>query len=172
MGGDEDVGGLDVAVDDAGLVGGGERVGDLGTDLEQPLGGERLAGELLLQGLALHQLHDQKGRALVLADVVQRADVRMVQSGSGARFALEAGSRHLAAAQLLGEELQRDGPLEPGVLGLVDDAHPAAADPAHDPVVRDGLAEHRSSSMNSSVHVSPKPWTGLARSPASRPVGR
>ena len=55
------------------------------------------------QRLALEKLHDEKRRAVVLADVVERADVRMLELRERARFALEAraelrvGGEQLAA---------------------------------------------------------------------------
>ena len=42
------------------------------------------------QRLAFQVLHHQEVDAVLVADVVQRADVRMVQRGDGLRFALEA----------------------------------------------------------------------------------
>ncbi len=44
--------------------------------------------------------------------------------------------------QLLGQELQRDAAAELQILGLVDDAHAAAAELREDAVVRDRLADH------------------------------
>ncbi len=46
------------------------------------------------------------------------------------------------ACQLLGQELERHAAAELEILGLVDDAHAAAAEPGEDPVVRDRLADH------------------------------
>ena len=46
--------------------------------------------EPLGQRLALEQLHDEKVGRAVAADVVERADVRMVERGDGPRLALEA----------------------------------------------------------------------------------
>jgi hypothetical protein len=50
--GDEDVGGLEVAVDDPLLVGSGESLGDLGPDLDRLARGERSGLQPLPQGLA------------------------------------------------------------------------------------------------------------------------
>ena len=43
----------------------------------------------------------------------------------------------------LGQELQRDQAMQPRVFGLVDHAHPAAAELFDDAVMRDGLADHK-----------------------------
>lgn len=72
-----------------------------------------------------------------LIDFVNRADVRVIQSGCGARFALESLERIGMPGQLLGEKLKRQKPPEPGVLGLVDHAHTAATQPLQNPVTGD-----------------------------------
>ena len=51
--------------------------------------GRRLRNDALLQGGSVQELHDDEGAAVLLADVMNRADVRVIQSGSGARFAPE-----------------------------------------------------------------------------------
>jgi hypothetical protein len=63
-----DIGGLDVAVDDALLVGGGERVGERGRDLEQPLEREPALGDDAVEGLSLDELHGQEVDAVGFLD--------------------------------------------------------------------------------------------------------
>ena len=84
--GQEDVPRLDVAMDDAVGVGRVQGVGDLDADVHQLMDLERTGQQPIAQGLPLHQLHDDEGVALVIADVVDGADVRVVQGGGGARF--------------------------------------------------------------------------------------
>jgi len=80
------------------------------------------------QRLALEKLHHEKTDARRLADVVQRADVRMAQRGNDARLALEA----LAELRIVGgvrrQNLDCDPPIEPRVARLVHLAHAAGAD--------------------------------------------
>ena len=83
-----------------------------------------------------------KALAFLLADVVNSADVGMIQSGRGLRFALEAAKRLRVAGHFVGQELQGDEAMEASVFGLVDDAHPAAAELFDDAVMRNGLADH------------------------------
>ena len=66
----------------------------------------------------------------------------MVQSRSGLRFALETGEGLRISSDLIGQELQGDEAMQPGVLGLVHDTHPATTEFLDDAVVRDGLANH------------------------------
>ena len=119
-----------------------ERVGDLDPDLEELPELEGPAPDPLGQRLALEQLHRDEVLALVLVDLVDRADAGVVERRGGARLALEALERGRVLRHLRGQELQRDVAAELRVLGLVDDAHAAAAELRSDPVVRDGLADH------------------------------
>src|SRR6266852_2667479 len=53
-------------------------------------GRQRTLRQPVRQRLAVEQLHDEERRAVVLADVVQRTDVRVGQLRDRARFAIEA----------------------------------------------------------------------------------
>ena len=139
---DKDVGRLDVAMDDAFAVRGVERVGNFDGQVEQQLGVQRLARNAMLQGHAVEEFHRDKRLAVVIADFVNGADVRMVQGGSGARLATKALEGRRVLRQFLRQKLQRDEPAELDVFGLVDDAHPATAKLAQDAVVRNGLVRH------------------------------
>jgi hypothetical protein len=58
------------------------------------------------------------------------------------RFALEAGQSLRIFGNIVGQELEATKAVQLYVLGLVDDAHPAAAQLLDDAVVRDGLSDH------------------------------
>ena len=88
--GDENVGGLDVAMDDAFAVRGVERVGDFDGQAEQDVHFQRTAGDAVLEGHAIQILHGDEGLAVLLADVVDGADVGMIERGSGPGFAPKA----------------------------------------------------------------------------------
>ena len=90
--GDEEVLGLQVPVDDALLVRGGEAVGDLERVVDGLAVGKLASGEDGAQGLALEQLLDDVGRAVALIrpDVVDRGDVWVVQDARGLGLLLEA----------------------------------------------------------------------------------
>ena len=79
----------------------------------------------------------------LLADVVDGADVGMVQCGSGLGFALEARERLRVAGNVFRQELQGDEAVEPSVLGLVDHTHAAAAELLDDAVVAQVLVDNR-----------------------------
>ena len=74
-----------------GRVGLGESFGDLGGEIEEAPGRERLSrGEQLAQGLSLDELHGDVEGAVGLADVVDGQDVGVVESGGRSGFLLEA----------------------------------------------------------------------------------
>ena len=77
--GDENVGGLDVAVNDAFGVRGVEPVGNLDGQLEDRFDFHRTAGDAMLQRHAVEKFHDDVGFAVFVADFVDGADIRMVQ---------------------------------------------------------------------------------------------
>ena len=140
--GDEDVRRLHVAVHDPLAVGGVESVGDVQAEVQKLLGLKPPGEDAVLQCLPLQAFHDDEGLPLVLADVVDGADVGMIQGRGGLRLTLEALTGGRVAEVGLGEELQRDVAVEAGVLTLVDDAHASAAELLDHAVVRDGLADH------------------------------
>ena len=77
---DLDVGGLEVAMDDALLVRRVQGIGDLSCVAERGVERQRA-----LRRLSVHELHHE----VVGTDVVQRADVGVVQRRDGPRFAFE-----------------------------------------------------------------------------------
>ena len=77
--GDEDVLGLQVAVDDALLVRGRQALGDLRRVVDRPCAARSGRPRARAERLALEQLLDDVGRAVVLPDVVDRRDVGMVE---------------------------------------------------------------------------------------------
>src|SRR5271170_2523521 len=79
--GHEDIGGLDVPVDDARSMGGIKRVGDLDAKRQYLLDLQRLATDAVFERRAFQILHRNKRLTILLPDFVDSADVRMVQSG-------------------------------------------------------------------------------------------
>ena len=137
--GHEDVGRLDVAVDDAGRVGGGQRRGHLRAERGRLLlvqGGE--LAEDLRQGLRGDQLQDEARLTLVLDDVVDRHRVTVVQPSSEPRLPHGPSGHQLGrfgARTLRGvEDLQGDRPSEPLVPPLPHRAHAASSDESDEPV--------------------------------------
>ena len=80
--------------------------------------------------------------SILLADVINRADIGMIQRGRGLGLALKAGQRLRVAGNFFGQELESDEAMQPRILGLIDHAHAPAAELLKNAVVRDGLADH------------------------------
>jgi len=123
-------------------VGGVESVGNLDTHFQQLFQLERPALDLVSESRAVQILHGDEGLPLLLADVVDRANVGMVQGRSRLGLALEAGQGLGVAGNVIRQELERDKAVQPGVFGFVDDAHATTTDLLHNAVVRDGPADH------------------------------
>ena len=96
----------------------------------------------MFQGLAVQILHGNESLPILLADVIDGANVGMVQGRSRLCFTLEAAKRLRVFGHVVRQELERDKAAQPGVLSLIDDPHATAAEPFHNVVVRDGLADH------------------------------
>ena len=138
----QDVLGLDVAVDHAVAVGVVERRGHFGRDPDRV--GDRellLAGEPVAQGLALDVGHDVEEVAVGLARVEQGQDVGVLEVGRQ----LDLGQEPLGAdhgRQLGAEDLHGHRPVVADVLGEVDGGHAAGAGFAVETVaVREGGLE-------------------------------
>jgi len=79
----------------------------------------------------------------VFGDLVDDANVGMIEGRGGTSFALEPRKRLRAPQKRLGQELQGHLALKAQVESFVHHAHPATAELFLDSVVRDGLADHR-----------------------------
>jgi hypothetical protein len=133
---------LDVAVHDSLGVRRVEGVGDINGDGHQQIELKRLVADQVLQGLAFEVLHGDEGTAVVLANIVNRTNVGMIEAGSGLGFAAESAEQMLVGGNVVGKELEGDEAAQAGVLGLENHSHPAAAEFFDHPVMRDGLADH------------------------------
>ena len=132
VGADLDVGGLQIAMDDALLVRGFERLGDLAGD-GQGVGkiGDRDPRAMMRgQILALDQLHHERRDAARLLEAVDRGDVRMIQRREHFGFALEPRQPIRVAGHRGRQHLDRDRPLQVAVGRAIHLAHAARADGA------------------------------------------
>ena len=140
--GHKDIGGLDIAVNDILGVRGVERVSDLDGQREQAIEFERMAGDHMLQRRAIQKLHGDEGLAVLFANVVDGADVGMVQCRSGLRLPPKPLQCLMVAGHVFREKLEGHEAVEAGVLGFVNHTHAPAAELLDDAIVRDGLADH------------------------------
>ena len=141
----KDVRGLDVAMDDAFGMRSDERVGNLDGDVEKLVEFHGLAAETLLQTLAFQLLHDDERVAVVVVNLVDGADVGVVQLRGSACFTLEPLERLAIVDEGVRDELEGHVAAKTSVFRLVHDSHAAATEFSHNFVVGDRLADHRSS---------------------------
>jgi len=150
--GNEDVGGLDVAVHNAAGMRGIECVGHFDGQVEQALQFERTSVERMLQGAAGQILHHDEQAAFMLANLMDGADVGMVQGGGSAAFAAEALKSLGIAGSFLGKKFEGDKAAEGSVFSLVNHTHSAAASKLYDAVMRDGLSDHAGGQKRSNLN--------------------
>ena len=86
---DEDVRGLDVPVNDPFDVRSIQAICNLDRQIQDLVRVQRLAQDALLQRLPLQQLHRDEVLAFVLVDVIDRADVGVIERRSRLGLALE-----------------------------------------------------------------------------------
>ena len=132
---EHDVGRLQIAMDDAAIVRGGEAGADLPRELDRALLGKPAdAAEQRREILAVDVLHRQERVAVELADVVDAAHVRMRHLPRHPHFGVQLRQPRRIAIDFLRQELQRDRLPELEVVGAIDLAHAAAPEASDDAV--------------------------------------
>src|SRR5581483_695466 len=133
---DEDVLRLQIAMDDALLVRGGETGGDLLAVLHRLADRDarraRGVAELFAQSLAVEELHDEIGGAIVRSELVDGDEVRVVERARGARLLFEAAQAIGVARDVGGEHFDRDVAADAGVARTEDFPHASRADAGGD----------------------------------------
>src|SRR5205823_4432711 len=110
--------------------------------------------ELGRQRFALQVFHHQVGDSLVVTNVVQSADVRMIQSSHGVSFAVEPFAKLRIGGEGRGQNFDRDRAIEAGIASFVNLAHSAGASERDDLVgakASAGLQGHRCHGLYLSV---------------------
>src|ERR1700722_10365393 len=95
----------------------------------------------MLESVSLQQLHYDEGSSFRFPDVVNRADVRMIERRGCLRLSLESLQRLLILGHFFGQELQGHEAREKGVSRFVDNSHATATQLLEDVVVRNHLSE-------------------------------
>ncbi len=113
-------------MDDALAVGGVQCIDHGEGDIHESREAYRPACDLLLQRLSLEQLHREKRR--IAADVMNGADVGVVERGCGTRFALEAFKRQLGYRCSAWQDLDGHHTPETRVRRPIHLTHPSAAE--------------------------------------------
>ena len=120
-----------------------EGFGDFNAERQQCFNVQRPSGNAIFQRGAFQKFHGDKGLALFLANVVNGADVGMVQGRRRLRLPLETRQRLCVFGYIVGQKFQRHEAVQPGVFSFIDNAHATAAKFLSDAVVRNGLSDAR-----------------------------
>jgi hypothetical protein len=124
---DEDVAGLDVAVNDASAVRAVQSVCDVEREPQQFVRRHPAGCQGVFQRPTLEPLHRNERLAVMFANLVDRADGGVIERRGGARFTAKPLDGCRVARKPLGQKFQRDLAAEREVFGEVDDPHSAAA---------------------------------------------
>ncbi len=108
----------------------------------------RRVGHPRREVLAGEVLHGQIRLSLVLAEVVDRDNVLVRQLPGGAGFAKEPLAAFLVGVNRSGDDLDRDDPLQQGILGAVHHAHATLAELFEEDIAAD--RRHRTAGPDSS----------------------
>ena len=108
----------------AALVGVRGGVGNLRAKAQHMCDGHPSMRNQSIEGLAVNELHRDEGASLNLADLVNRANVGMVERGGRAGFSQEKRPGLLVAERVCWQDFEGDIPVEPVIMGAVDHTHP------------------------------------------------
>src|SRR6202161_4068723 len=122
-------------MDDALGVRNFQAVRQLNGDVQKLGYSNRLFGDALLESLAFQQLHRNEGALFKFPDIVNRANVWVIQRRREARIALKTLDCLGITPNIAGKKLQRNLPAKTRVLRLVNDAHASACNNFEDGVV-------------------------------------
>ena len=129
--GQEEILGLQIPVDDALLVRRRETMRHLARDVDGLADRQRACLQAVAQRLALEQLRDDVRSPVLVADVVDGEDVRVVERRGGLRLLREASQAVGIGRNAGGKDLDGHVAAEGRVAGAVDFAHSAGAEGGH-----------------------------------------
>src|ERR1700676_2352492 len=104
------------------------------------------------EGAAFHEFHDEEGTAALFTDVVNGADIRMIESGSGVGFTAKTLEHGWITGEIFRKEFDGNKTLQASVFGLVNNAHAATAESFQDAVMRKSSAYERIGAWHG-VHI-------------------
>jgi hypothetical protein len=109
-----------------------ERFENLLRDLERLFNGHRPASKPFGERVAFDEFEDKKLRAVRFGEIVNSRDAGVIERGHGLRFAVETRDAVRIARIRLRQHLDRDAPIQLGVVREIDLAHPAGPKKADD----------------------------------------
>src|ERR1700687_3794556 len=119
-----------------------ECVGDLDGQRQHHLHLQRSSCYPVLQSRPVQELHGDECLTILFADVMNGANIGVIQRGCGLGFTWKAGESLCISVNILRQKLESDHTMETGVLGPVHHTHPTSTELFKDAVMRNGLADH------------------------------
>jgi hypothetical protein len=153
---------LDVAMHEAALMGGVERLRDLTGDRHRPLGGQRCA--VAHQGPQIEAVdvaHRDEQAAVELAGVIDRNHIGVIEARRQPRLAQEPLAEALVLREPRRQHLQGDRAVKPRIASEIHLAHAAPPDPRPDLID----AQQRPIECSWRIH---RPVISCAASPTGR----
>ena len=141
--GHKNICGLDIAMDDAFGVRRVQSISHFDGDLQNALQLHGAAGDGVFESHAIEEFHGDERFAVLDSDVVDGADIRVIQRGRGLRFALETRQSLGIFGNFVREKFQSNEAVEPRVFRFVDNSHATAAEFFHNAVVGYVLTHQR-----------------------------
>src|ERR1700722_6233417 len=133
---------LDVTVHNSLGVRSSQGVRDLYGNLQEVIKFHGFAMDSLLKPLTFQLLHDDEGLAVVVLDVVNSTNARMVKLRGRSRFAGKSLEGAWIFGQVFGNKLQSDMPAQAEIFRFVNNSHSPSAELRQDVIVRNGLPDH------------------------------
>jgi hypothetical protein len=139
---DQQVLGLEVAMNDAVLVHFGQRIAGLDGPVERPSQLHRAIAKHVAQRTSLDVLHRDVGPVVDLTDVVNRRDVRMVDRRGQPGFLKKPLAPGLVAREVRADQFERGPALQLEVFDEKDLAHSAFTEALDHPVMTNSCAQY------------------------------
>ncbi len=134
---EENISGLDVAVQNAVLVGVGQSVGNAGYQANRFFLVDRSAVGGMVEGLTLDQLHDDIEHSVSVTKIIHCNEVGMVEAGHGLGLGFKARPELWIRSKLTRKDFDCDRTVEGNLPGGVDRTHPSLRDERSDLVGRE-----------------------------------
>ena len=125
--GEHDVSRLQVAVHDAVAVRDGQRLGHGDPNFENFVQRHRALAQSFRQSFAFQKLHHQVIGAILRSDVVELADMRMVQRRNRSAFALHALLQFRRGRKVRSQNFDGHRAIKAGITGAINLSHAACA---------------------------------------------
>ena len=120
-----------------------ERVSDGRADTNQVVEGDGASRNAIAKGLAFEKFHGDEVLTVGFIDLVDGADVGVIEGGRGAGLTKEAFDHLGIAGELQGQAFEGDPAPEAGVFRAVDNAHASSTERIDELIVRNCRTDHR-----------------------------